>query len=137
MVFLLFGIVKQMNTVSLYTQWHYQYGLKGIVHITANLLWFTFHFFSTGFLLKTLFTPFLRLGEEHVKGAGVEAWFGDLIVNSIMRVVGAVTRFVFVVASLLLSIVVAVIGVVVFVIWALLPVIVLFCAISGAWFVMV
>jgi hypothetical protein len=84
-----------------YFTWHYSAALLSLFNIWRSLVWFTYHFFSVGLLLRTLFSPWRRLGEDYKKGSlDMESWFETLVVNSLMRVVGVIIRLVVVIVGL-------------------------------------
>ena len=106
-----------------YIKWHYGQGLQEFLDVTKNFLWFITHFFSFKLLLKTLFLPWKRLGENYEGGFDLSAWVSAKIVNLLMRAVGLVTKMVVLILGLLSCIVVLVFSFFVFVIWFLAPVI--------------
>jgi hypothetical protein len=114
-----------------YVIWHYTKAIKGFFSTWFNFLWFTYHFFSIPLLLRTLFSPFERLGEEYKKGLDVWALFQTFAVNAIMRCVGAVTRLVLVVIGTLMIIFIFAVGIVLFFVWLLIPLIVATLVILG------
>ena len=108
-----------------YLVWHYSRAVKDIVRLSGNFLGAVFNFFSIPFLLKTLFVPFERLQEKKKSlGFDAEEFFGNLIVTTIMRIVGAVVRLITIAFGFILLIVVSAISIVSFVGWLLLPILV-------------
>lgn len=106
-----------------YILWHYTLGLRSAAVFGGNLLRFLFNFFSVVLLLKTLFTPWRRLGEGYAKGLRPGAWFETLIVNTLMRLIGAIIRLSLIVAGLATLVVGVVLAVVILIVWLLLPII--------------
>ena len=97
----IFGIIHSMSEVyerdSLivaYAKWHYGQGLRELFGVAQNFLWFVAHFFSFKLLLRTLFSPWKRLGENYGGGFDLAAFASTLVVNTLMRVVGLVTRLI-------------------------------------------
>lgn len=117
-----------------YVKWHYGRGLKELFGVTNNFLWFVAHFFSFKLLLKTLFTPWKRLGEHYSGGFDLGAFAPTLVVNSLMRVVGFCTRLVILFIGLVSIIFVSVFSLFIFIIWFLAPVVLLGSAILSATF---
>jgi len=112
-----------------YIQWHYSHGVTNFIQISENLLRGVWRIFAIPTLFRTLLTPWSRLHEEYETGAGIEGWLGVFIVNSLMRIVGAVVRVVviaFGLVSLIVSSLLFVAGLVVWLLWPVILVTVLF-----------
>lgn len=75
-----------------YVKWHYGCGLKELTNISRNIYRFLFHLFSIKLLLKTWFSPWHRLHETYRGGLDPAGFLSSLIVNSLMRIVGFVSR---------------------------------------------
>jgi hypothetical protein len=104
-----------------YAKWHYGQGLRELCEVAGNFLWFVVNFFSFKLLLKTLFAPWKRLGEHYSGGFDLSAFFSTLIVNTLMRGFGFVTRFVVLLVGLFAYIAVFIFAVFIFIIWVLAP----------------
>lgn len=110
--------------ISTYIVWHYTQALSGTVRLWLNALWFVQHFFSLPLLAKTLFSPWRRLNETYQGGLNFENIASLIIVNTLMRLVGAVIRL-FVIAIGLIAFITAFLGgIVFFVIWLLAPIVI-------------
>ncbi len=107
-----------------YYFWHYGKGVRNFLSLWGNFLWFAYNFFSIPLLLKTLFSPFERLSEEYKKGLDVGALFGTLLVNTLMRFVGALVRLFIIGMGIVALFALGAIGLALFVIWLTLPLIV-------------
>ena len=105
-----------------YLRWHYGRALKGVADIFLNIVWFLWHFFSIGILSKTLFAPWERLQEKRERGLDIEGFFGTLLINLIMRVVGAIVRLTFISIGLLAIFLTTIVSAVFFCVWLALPV---------------
>ena len=105
-----------------YFVWHYGRAFTDLGNIYKTVLWFTFRFFSIGSLMLTLFSPWRRLSEEYQKGFDPGAFFSTLLVNILMRIVGAFIRVIFIAIGITCLLLVFLGGLIVFVIWALAPV---------------
>ncbi len=103
-----------------YFSWHYGRAFKDIFHVWANFFWFLLKFFSITLLLRTLFSPYKRLKEEHNK-AGVEDLIGVIIVNTVMRILGALVRTVIIIAGLLTLLFWVFVLIFLFVFWLIAP----------------
>lgn len=104
-----------------YFKWHYGEGVASLVNIIGNFVWFFYEFFSIPLLLKTYFMPFHRLNEAYRKGFNIESWFETLVVNIMMRFVGALLRTVLITLGIFFILLTIGIGVCFFVAWLLAP----------------
>jgi hypothetical protein len=117
-----------------YAKWHYGQGLLELFQVAGNFLWFVAHFFSFKLLFKTLFAPWKRLGERYAGGLDLEAFASSLIVNTLMRIVGFVTKIVVLAVGAVSYIAVFVFSFCILVIWVLAPAILLGSAILSVTF---
>ena len=114
-----------------YLLWHYTKAFADLWRVSKNLLFSISHFFAFTLLLRSLFSPWERLGETHRKGSGIGDYFATLVVNFIMRIIGFVMRFVLLVVGSLVY-VLACVGICLsFVVWPFLPLIVVILLIDG------
>lgn len=124
-----------MYTISVlpaYLYWHYTKAFREGFEVWNNILWFLYNFFSISLLSKTLFSKFRRLGEsQYGGGIDVAGFFSDLIVNTIMRIIGFFLRFFVIIVGLISIIIFFFIGIAVFFIWVLLPLAVIFIFLVG------
>lgn len=114
-----------------YFYWHYTRALSDFFRVWGNFFWFFWHFFSIGLLLGTLFSPLQRLDEQYKKGLYPEQWFETFVVNSLMRLTGAVVRLVLIVIGIVALLATAVFGVCFFIAWLLVPVLLAATFIGG------
>ena len=117
--------------ITQYSLWHYGRGIKSYFSNWGNLLWFTYHFFSIPLLVRTLFSPFERMSDEYRKGLDLGAFFSTLLINTIMRLVGAAVRGVIVVIGLISLAFVLAAGLVLLIAWILMPFIMLALLLLG------
>lgn len=117
-----------------YVRWHYGRGLEELFGVSGNFFWFVSNFFSFKLLLKTLFAPWKRLGEPYEGGFDLGAFASALIVNSLMRAVGFVSKTLVLSVGLVSYILVLVFSFFIFIIWILAPVIILGSAVLSATF---
>lgn len=108
-----------------YLKWHYSKAVAELVSVFENFLWFISHFFSFKLLLKTLFAPWKRLGESYGGGFNLETFATTFIVNSIMRIMGFVTKTIVLTVGLLAWLIVFIFGVLFFLLWLVMPVAIL------------
>ncbi|PIR40103.1 MAG: hypothetical protein COV33_01545 [Candidatus Zambryskibacteria bacterium CG10_big_fil_rev_8_21_14_0_10_34_34] len=117
-----------------YIKWHYGQGLKEFFGVMGNFLWFIVHFFSFKLLLKTLFTPWKRLGENYEGGFDLGAFASSVIVNGLMRTVGFVTKIIVLSVGVVSYVLVLVFAFFLFLIWILAPFILIGSVILSATF---
>jgi|SRR3989338_8393491 len=109
-----------------YFRWHYSRSLRDLWGISARLVGFIPSYFSIGFLLRTLFSPWRRLHEDYERGFNLESFFSSLIVNVVMRVVGFSARLITILAGLFATAGAAIAVVLLFLLWILFPLIIAF-----------
>ena len=120
-----------------YLAWHYGRAFFDIKDIFKNFLVFLYNFFSIPTLIFSLFSPWQRMQESYSKNdLSFEGTIGNLIVNIIMRLVGAVVRLLFIVVGFVSIILCLVLGVVIFCAWILLPLIIVYSISQGLIIVM-
>lgn len=117
-------MINPVAFIGSYLLWHYGNALTNIVTVWGNFIWFVFHFFSTFVLLRTLFAPWERMHETYPRKGQFDPgfFFGTLLVNLIMRIVGAVVRLTFILISVALFLCVFSVGVVFIAFWMVAPV---------------
>lgn len=120
-----------------YTYWHYLRAPRDIFQIWKNFLWFFFNFFSIPLLLLSLFAPFQKLDEKPRKGFDLQAIGESLVVNTLMRVVGFGVRGFTVLMGLTFLTVTFFGGIVFLICWLLMPLLVVFLIIAGAFLIIV
>ena len=120
-----------------YIKWHYGQGLKEFFGVMGNFLWFIAHFFSFKLLLRTLFTPWKRLGENYEGGFDLGAFASSVIVNGLMRAVGFVTKIIVLSVGVISYVLVLVFAFFLFLIWILAPFILVGSVILSATFFVV
>ena len=123
--------MSPFSVAFLYFEWHYTRAFHDIFHVFKNFMWFLYNFFSIPLLLKGLFSPLWRLGERYKKGFDVPGLAGTFIVNSIMRVVGALVRLMVVGFGLVTMVVASMTFIGIFIAWILLPFIILGLILKG------
>lgn len=104
-----------------YAYWHYTRGISDLLQNLKNIVRFAFGFFSIPILLRTIFAPWERMGESYKKGFDLESWMETFILNTLMRFVGFVIRFITIILGLLASAVSIILSLIIFVSWILMP----------------
>jgi len=117
-----------------YLKWHYDQGLRELLGVAVNFLWFVYHFFSFKLLSKTLFVPWKRLGEHYEGGFDLNAFASTLIINGLMRIVGFVTKILVLIVGTVSYVLVLIFSLFIFVIWILLPLLLLGSAVLSVTF---
>ena len=108
-----------------YLAWHYTTGLLDCLRLSANFLWFVYHFFSVPVLARTLFFPWRRLGEAYRGGFDPERLLETFIVNLFMRICGFVVRVIFLIVATVMLIMVFGLGLFMTFIFFLAPLIII------------
>lgn len=93
--------MAQVGVLGEYLWWHYTSGAREMLRAWMNVHRFLFHFFSIPILFRTFFAPFHRIQERRRAGFNPEDFFETLVVNVLMRVVGAIVRTAFIIVGVL------------------------------------
>lgn len=115
-----------MNPVAFliaYAKWHYGHAIPDIIRVWGNFLWLSLHFFSTGTLVRTLFSPFMRMHEDYPEKGHFDPGYyaGTVLVNTLMRIVGFFVRIIFILLSLSVFSILFAIGVLFIGLWITAP----------------
>lgn len=114
-----------------YLRWHYSQALIDLKNLWKNFVVFFYEFFSIPTLLLTLFSPWHRMQDSYSKQITFEGTVGTLIVNTLMRFVGAFVRFIFISLGLLMVVVTIILGFFIFAIWLILPFVLIYTFSQG------
>lgn len=117
--------------IPIYFSWHYSRAYFDLFRLWKNILGFVLHFFSIELLLKTLFSPWKRLGEDKKKGFNPGAFFSSLAINTIMRIVGVFIRLSTISIGLITLFAVFFVGLVFILLWAFIPALIFIIFVSG------
>ncbi len=121
-----------LSVVKNYLVWHYSTAYYDLIRIWWNYIWFVNHLFSVPDVLRSWFAPFKRLQEDKVSLlTNTEAYFSNILVNLIMRVVGFMLRTALLAMALVSFIFVISLGLFMLVLWAALPVLIVDFVING------
>ncbi len=93
-----------------YLSWHYSLGIVKFVRAWMNTHWFLFHYFSISVLLASLFAPFHRIQEKRARGFDPQNWFEVFIINTLMRIVGAIVRCIVIVIGISVQVIAFMLG---------------------------
>ncbi len=124
-----------MNALSFtwsYIQWHYTDALVDMYFIMRNYAIAVVRFFSVKQLFRTLFAPWHRIGSHTTTlfNDPIE-YFGDVLINLMMRILGFVERIVLLLAALLTLAMLFIISTCAFFGWFVLPVLFLSLFVNG------
>lgn len=114
-----------------YLWWHYTLAWRDLGAIWGNYLWFIYHFFSIPVLIRTLFSPWKRLGESYPERFNLGATLATFFINSLMRLIGGVIRLALLIFGFAVYLLVILLGVITFVLWLVLPLIIILALILG------
>jgi hypothetical protein len=114
-----------------YISWHYTKAISDLIGLFKNFIWFIWNFFSIHILIKTLFVPFKKLNVQRTKRFDMEDFFSALVTNLLMRLIGFVIRFMFIIIGLFSLISFAILYSLFFMIWIILPLILLSVFVLG------
>lgn len=88
-----------------------------------NVHRFFFEYFSVGILLRNFFAPFHRIQERKKPGFDIEDITETLVINLLMRIVGALVRSVFIILGLVVQVCVLLAGILFFAIVVAFPIV--------------
>lgn len=115
-----------------YLVWHYSTAYVDLVHIWWNYLWFVNHLFSVPEVIMSWIAPFKRMEEAKVNILKSPTdFFGNLLVNLIMRIVGFVLRTSIISIALCGFAFVLAFGLCIIALWTVLPLLVVHFFITG------
>lgn len=109
-----------------YVHWHYSRGLNEFLINALSVTKFVFNFFSIPLLLRTLFSPWERMGEKYKKGVDLTSWLETFVLNSILRFLGFFLRTIIILFGLVSLIFISVLCIFIFLIWLTMPIFLLF-----------
>jgi len=107
-----------------YFFWYYSGGTKKFILIWRDFLRFILFYFSVGFLIKTLFSPWHKdISFPTWRGLHPILFMKNLANNLISRFMGMIVRLVVILVGILLDILLLVVGFFIFILWILAPLI--------------
>lgn len=83
-----------------YLKWHYGRALITTFSFWRNILVFLFNFFSIKSLSSNFFTPWKRLADNYPKRFNLQIYFGNFVINTLMRIVGVILRTIILIIGL-------------------------------------
>jgi len=121
--------MKLAKLAPAYILWHYTRGLVDCIKLGFGFVLFFFHFFSIPILLRTFFTPWQKLEEKYSKDLDPKKFFSALIINILMRTVGAIIRLLTIIVGLVSVLSASVLAIFVFLFWLVLPILIVALAV--------
>jgi len=121
--------MKLAKLAPAYILWHYTRGLVDCIKLGFGFVRFFFHFFSIPILLKTFFAPWQKLEERYAKGFDPKKFFSTLVINILMRAVGAIIRLFTIIIGLVALFGACVFSLVMLAFWIILPVLIVALAV--------
>lgn len=109
------------NIFAQYLVWHFFDMRKEIAKAWSNYLRFFLNFFSTPFLLKTLFAPWHGLLWSYGRGFSFSRYAETIISNLFSRTIGAIIRITLLVIGLIAEVFIFFLGAIIFLSWLFLP----------------
>ncbi|OGZ94960.1 MAG: hypothetical protein A2847_02165 [Candidatus Sungbacteria bacterium RIFCSPHIGHO2_01_FULL_50_25] len=119
--------------IASYLSWHYGAAYRDMGAIWKDFAWFLYHFFSLPLLVKTFFSPLFRLSER-VASFDMEGILETVVVNTVMRLAGMITRALLGAVGVLALVLLCAAGILFFIAWTLLPILTVGLFGSGIFF---
>jgi len=107
-----------------YFRWHYGKALRSLTNVWKNFLFFIFEFFSIKLLFKNFIDPWKRMTNSYPKHFSFKEYFYAFLTNLIIRIVGALLRFVLILIGLTCYILFALLYPLIIIVWICLPLII-------------
>lgn len=105
----------------MFLHWYFLIAPKKILQVWRNFLFFGWHFFSVGLLVRTLFAPWKRESVKHRNGPNLKLFLEALIINIFTRCLGALVRLVIIILGLVFELIILFLGLLFFIGWLLFP----------------
>jgi hypothetical protein len=83
-----------------YLLWHYTQGLRELLHLYRNFMWFINRLFSLPELARSLFSPFKRIVEPKSERWSFEDFASRLVIGLLSRIIGFFIRLTLIVTGL-------------------------------------
>ena len=117
--------MAKQNIISSWISWHFYEKPKFLMQVWQNFISFGSNFFSIPLLLKTFFSPWHRYNWSYPKGFDIGGFLNTFISNVFSRFIGAICRFILIIAGILFQIFILVAGSIIIFVWVCLPVLLL------------
>jgi ATP-dependent Clp protease ATP-binding subunit ClpC len=111
------GLIKFGMILPLYLGWHFVKVPSFILKIWRNFILFFLHFFSIGYLVRTLFSPWHRLQTGLGRGFSFNKLFEVLSYNLVSRGVGFCVRLFLIGCGFFFLSLTAIFGAIIFILW--------------------
>lgn len=117
---------KKQNMVLQWLAFQFLETPKALLSVWKNFLLFGLNYFSISLLLRTFFSPWHRYTTPYGKGFDFGRWSEAFLSNLIFRILGALTRSVFIFIGLLAEVFILCFGFLVLFLWLFLPFLLIF-----------
>ena len=114
-----------------YIQWHYSQAITDFFGIWKNFFVFIYNFFSIKKLVVSILAPWQKIEETYSEHFEFEGTVGTMIVNLLMRLVGAFIRIIFIIIGHISLLTCLIIGLVLFCLWIIAPLVLLYLFSKG------
>jgi len=105
-----------------YFNWYYSDGLRSFLIIFKRYIKFFWYFFSVGFLIKNLLTPWKRdIKFANWRGLHPILFLQKILENGISRIIGGIIRVATIIIGLVFMAVFIVLGLYILILWLILP----------------
>ena len=123
--------MKPLILAEHYFAWHYGKSFADGYRVWSDILRFVVDFFSVSRLATTFFEPWKRMDEPYPKGFDPAAFFGTLVVNTLLRLVGMAVRAALILGGIFCAALWCALGLLAFVLWIFVPVFLVVAIIAG------
>jgi hypothetical protein len=114
-----------MSIIGLWISWYLKDVSKNYFSAYKNFLKFGLNFFSTPLLLKSLFSPWKRIGTEFPKNFDIALILEAIFFNLFSRCFGAFFRTILIMVGLIFEVIIFVLGIVFYLLWLLSPILII------------
>ena len=113
-----------------FLDWQFIESSKKLLYIIKKANIFIYHYFSIGFLFKTLFAPWKR-DVQYLANPSLADQVRILIDNLLSKFIGFLVRFATICTGLFLQLVTFLIGICIFILWIFLPILIIYFIYKG------
>lgn len=107
-----------------YLEWYFLDGTLRVLRGWKNAIVSYFNYFSISILIKTLFSPWKGISSGYGKGLDINRYIEAFVLNSMSRIIGMITRIIFLIIAVIVEFFVILGGLLVLIIWLAAPLLV-------------
>lgn len=104
-----------------YLEWYFLDRTLKILRGWKNTIVSYFNYFSISILIKTLFSPWKGISSGYGRGLDLNRWIEAFVLNSMSRIIGVITRVIFLIVAVIAEFFIIVGGFLVLIIWLAAP----------------